>query len=481
MASIAKNTFYLTFSSILQRILAFVFFTLIARTVGIEVTGRYSFALSFALLFSILADFGLTSVAVREASRKKEAIHQIFNTVFGIKLFLGVITFALIFLTINLMNYSSEAKFFVYLAALVMILDSVHLTLYGALRSFFNLKYEAVGLIFSQIIVLLIGGFVLISKINPAFLFLALGTGSIFNITFASLVLKIKYGIVFYPKFEKQFFSYLFKIAFQFALAGIFVKVYSYVDMVLLSYFKGEMYAGWYSIPVKLTFAFQFIPMAMVAAVYPAMSYYFSCSLIRLRQTFEKSLIYLAIIALPLSFGTIILADKVIFSLYGSAYAPSIIPLQIMTLSLFFAFLDFPVGSVLNACDKQHLQTGCLGITMVVNIILNLILIPKYSMIGAAFTAFLTYLILFVTGMVLVRRVVKYRLNYLLISFLKIFFAASLMAFVINLLVGIIHWIILVPLGVIFYFIFLYLFKGISFEEIRYFWNVLRNKSEESL
>ncbi len=479
--SVAKNTIYLTFASVIQRILAFVFFTLVARSLGVEMTGRYSFALSFALLFSIVADFGLTSVAVREASRAREKISEIFDTVLGIKLFLGLITFGVSYLIINLMGYPAEARFFVYLATIVIILDSVHLTLYGALRSLFNLKFEAIGLMTSQIVSLTLAALILAFKLNPAYLFGAMGVASIFNIMLASFVLRIKYGIALFPRISGSVVAYLSKIAVQFALAGVFAKVYSYIDMVLISYLKGEAAAGWYSIPVKLTFSFQFIPMAMVAAVYPAMSYYFSCSYDRLKQTFEKSLFYLAAISLPLSFGTIVLANKIIIALYGSDYTPSIIPLQIMTVSLFFAFLDFPVGAVLNACNRQYLQTTCLGVTMIVNVVLNLILIPAYSMIGAAVAAVATYLFLFLVGMIFVRKIVKYQIGHLLVSFVKIFAASLVMAFVVNFLEAVVHWIILIPLGILIYALVLYFIKGITADEIKYLLRLFRNKPAETI
>ena len=63
--------------------------------------------------------------------------------------------------------------------------------------------------------------------------------------------------------------------ALPFALAGIFTKVYSYIDTVLLSSFLGSKAVGYYSIPSKITFAFQFIPMAFSAALFPAMSKFF--------------------------------------------------------------------------------------------------------------------------------------------------------------------------------------------------------------
>lgn len=472
--SVAKNTTILTAASIIQRILAFVYFTIIARGIGVENIGKYSFALSFVMIFSIFVDLGLTSTMVRESARDKEKIKKYLNTIFSVKILFSLVAFGLIYIVINILNYPELTRNFVYLAALSIILDSFHLTFYGVFRGLRNLKYEAIGLIFGQCVILLIGLVVVFFNLSLYFLFVALISGSVFNTLYAFSLIKIKEGFFPVPRFHKETFLYLAKIATSFALAGIFVKIYSYIDTVLLSYLKGDLFVGWYSIPIKLTLAFQFVPMALVASLYPTLSYYFKNSHENLLKTFESSLRYLLVLAIPLAFGIGFLSDKIILSLYGKEFEPSIIPLQILVVGLVFAFLSFPVGSLLNACNRQITQTIILGLTMLLNIILNLFLIPRFDVIGASITASISYFFLFLVGMIYARKIAKYRLRRMFVTILKSTTASFIMVLVVIYFKPHINFVIVSILGMFVYGVVMYLIGGIEKEDIGYFKRVFQ-------
>ncbi|NQU83209.1 MAG: flippase [Parcubacteria group bacterium] len=467
--SIAKNTTILTAALVVQRILAFVYFTIIARGIGVENIGKYSFAISFAMIFSIFVDFGLTSAMVREIARARDKIKLYINTLFSVKIVFAFVAFSLIYLVINILNYPDITRNFVYLAGLAIILDSFHLSFYGVFRGLRNLKYEAVGLIIGQFFILMVGLIVVFFDLSLYLLFVALISGGLFNIIFSLSLIKIKEGFFPRPAFNKKIFIYLGKIAAAFALAGIFVKVYSYIDTVLLSYLKGDLAVGWYSIPIKLTLAFQFVPMALVASLYPTLSYYFKNSSERLLETFMKGMRYLILLAIPLAFGIGILSDKIILTLYGTDFSPSIIPLQILAIGLVFAFLSFPVGSLLNACNKQAVQTTILGLTMVLNVGLNLILIPRFGVIGASITATISYFFLFTVGIVYARKVVKYKAGALFQIFFKSLIASIIMVGVVSFFKPFVNFVVLSLLGMAVYGIVMYIIHGINKEDIGYF------------
>lgn len=474
--SVAKNTTILTIASICQRLLAFVYFTIIAREIGAENLGKYSFALSFAMIFTIFVDLGLTSAMVREVAKIKEKIKEFTNAVFGAKIIFSLLTFGLVVVAINIMNYPEITKNFVYLAAISLILDSFHLTFYGVFRGGRNLKYESIGLVLGQLVVLGFGAVVVYFNLSLYLLFAALISGSVFNIIYSAVLVKLKENFLPRPIFDKKSFKYLFKISISFALAGIFVKIYSYIDTVLLSCLKGDLAAGLYSIPIKLTLAFQFIPMALVASLYPTMSYYYSSSRERLEGIFLKGMRYLMFIATPLAFGLYVISDKLILTLYGTEYTPSILPLKILSFGLIFAFLSFPVGSILNACDRQKTQTKILGATMIINIILNSVLIYFYSVVGASIAALVSYLFLVLVGMMYARKIVKYNIWYLSKIGIQTFFASVLMASTVYLLKPYVGFVMLGIVGILVYPVYLYIIGGIEKEDVSYFRNIFLNR-----
>ena len=205
-----------------------------------------------------------------------------------------------------------------------------------------------------------------------------------------------KLKLKFINTLDKPLVKSLLIFTVPFALAAIFTRVYGYIDTVLLNQMINETAVGFYSIPYKITFSLQFIPMAFVASLYPAFSSYFVSNKELLKKTFEKSMVYLGIISVPVCLGVIALAKPLMLKVYTIEYAPSILPLQILIISLVFLFLNFPLGSLLNACNRQTRNTVHIGIVMVINIVLNVILIPKYSYIGAAIASSISTFLMFV-------------------------------------------------------------------------------------
>ncbi len=462
---IAKNTIYLTIATVGQKVLAFLYFIMIARLAGVEGTGKYFFVVSFTTIFSIFVDLGLSSVLIRETAKNREVAGKYLGNILGAKLILGVFTYLAVVLTINIMDYPSATKLMVYLSGIVMLLDSFNVTFYAIFRGRQNLRYESVGVVASEALIIIFGAASLFLHAPLYFLLLALMSGSIFNFCFSLILLFKKTDVRPHFSWDKSILMTLFKIAYPFALAGLFVKIYSYLDSVLLSKMVGDTAVGFWSVAYKLTYSFQFIPMAFAAAMFPAMSAYFCYDKSRLKQTFERATFYLALLAVPIAFGIFSLARPIVLTLYGSDYLSSVLPLRVAVFTVIFIFLNYPVGSLLNACDRQMTNTLIMGASMVLNIILNLVLIPRLSFVGAAVSTLVSHSFLYILGMIFANKIVVYGKSFIFGSLAKIIFSASLMSALIIFLNKFISFWFLVPIGGAVYFGFLYILRGISKED----------------
>lgn len=389
MASIAKNTAFMTTASVLQKVVAFVYFTLVARTIGAEDTGKYVLALSFTTIFVVFVDLGFTNVLIREAAKFKDRIQTYISTIIAVKLILGLLTYLAAVVTVNIMGYEVEIRQLVYLSAITMLFDSFHLSIYGVFRAIGDLRWEAGSIVVTQLATLGLGSYFLFTGYPILFLILAFTIPSALNALFAATMLWRQYQISLKPQFDKETFVYIGRITIPFAIAAIFARFYSYIDAILLSKLVDTTAVGFYSIATKITFAFQFIPLALVAALYPRFSEYFVSNRERLAYVFEQSIKYLLVVAFPIAIGISVLAKDIVLTLYTSEYLASVLPLQILMLSLIFSFISFPIGAMLNACDKQVTQTTIVGLVLVVNIVGNVLLIPRFGIVGAAAAAFL--------------------------------------------------------------------------------------------
>ncbi|MDD4995501.1 MAG: flippase [Patescibacteria group bacterium] len=476
-ANLAKNTFYLTLAAIGQKVLAFIYFALIARMVGVEWTGKYFLALSFTTIFSIFVDFGLNSVLIRETARDHSLIPKYLNNIFSIKLFMAAATAIVAAVVINIMGYDSLTTLLVYLALLVMVADSFHMTFYGIFRGLKILSYEALGIFICEIIIVGLGTASLLIHRSLPILILALLAGSLFHIIYVLFLLKKRAGIL--PRWELDF-TFLrktFKIALPFAIAGVSVKIYSYIDSILLSLLAGDAYVGWYSIAYKLTYAFQFIPMAFVAGLYPVLSEHWKFNREKLIHTFTQSVRYMSAISIPICFGVWALADKIVIAFYGPDFFNSILPLQILIFVLFAIFVDFPVGSLLNACDRQTTKTAIMIATMVINVALNAILVPRFFAVGAAISGLISFTFMAVAGIYYGKKYIGFSLRPIFSCFIKTFLSGLVMAIVILALKEQLHFILLVPLGAIVYFLVLYIVRGWDKNDVKEITGLLFNKN----
>lgn len=465
ITNIAKNTSYFTFALILQKIISFSYFILIARALGPVDLGKYYFAISFTTLFAILIDLGLTNVLTREVAKFNEQAQKILSNIMAIKLPLAILTWLIIIIFVKIAGYSEIVQQLIYISMISMVLDSFTATFLGVIRGFHNLLFESISSVIFQLIVLFTGLIVLKMNLGITWLMWSLAIASIFNFIYSGFLVCVKWKLSLVPLLDIKAVKLLIKITIPFALFAIFQRIYTYLDSILLSSLAGDEYVGLYQIAFKIIFALQFLPLAFIASLYPAMSAYWQTNREQLVITFERSMNYLIIISLPIAIGIAVIADKVII-LFKSGFEGAILPLEINMLAIIFMFLGYPIGALLNACDKQKINTINMAITVVVSVILNIILIPKLQAVGASITVLATNFLLLILGLYQVPKIINYHPKIILKILGKSVLATLFMAIILFYLKNLFNIFIVIALGGILYFVILFILKGFKKEDI---------------
>jgi len=479
---IAKNTIVLFIANIISKIISFFYVMYTARYLGAEGFGILSFALAFTAIFGVFTDFGLSPLTVREVARDKSLAGKYLGNITVIKIFLVIITFGLIAITINLLGYSRQTVKVVYFLALSIIFGAFSGIFYSIFQAFEKMEYQSLGQILNSALMLL-GVVVAIKKdfgvIGIAFLYFIV---KIIILGYNIIILKWKFTNSVSASTNKilevdwNFWKSTIKEALPFGLAITFVMIFYWIDSVMLSLMKGDEVVGWYNASYRLVLFLLFIPNAFIAAIYPIMSKFYITSQNYLRLSLEKSFKYLAIIGIPIGVGTTLLAKRIILLIFGTEYMNSIFPLQILIWSSVFIFMSQPFGNLLNCLNKQAIVTKITGICVVLNVTLNLILIPKYSLIGASIATVLTEF-----GSLTLCFIWSLKIGYSIFN-KKVANIISKVA-VASMMMGIfvmyfIHMslFILLPLAVLLYFIVLYVVKGIDKEEFLFIRRVVQKK-----
>ena len=152
----------------------------------------------------------------------------------------------------------------------------------------------------------------------------------------------------------------------------------------MLSIMVGYIAVGIYNAAYRLVLVLVFIPSILVTAIFPLMSQHFESSKNLLKLEYEKSVKYLFIVSTFIFVYGLIFADKIILIMYGEGYSTSIAALQALIFVVPIIFLTYLFGNILGAVNKQRVVTIVACANALLNVGLNLILIPKFSYIGAS-------------------------------------------------------------------------------------------------
>lgn len=426
--SIAKNSAYSLLSTLAQKALTLVYFIIVARVFGPHDQGSYSAALAFATLFGVLIDLGLSSSLVRETARFPERAGVFLGHMFVVRTVLSIVVYAFIIGAAVLIGYSEDLIKLIAIAGLATCIDVVSTSCWSILRGFQNLLYESIGGVIAIVVMMAIGLSAMILHLPVSALVFAVLAGSFANFLYVLYLLKVRAKLPLSFQFDKTTFKYLFLMTLPFAGAALFSRIYTFSDTALLAKFAGEAHAGYYSAGNKLILALNMIPAAISSSIFPAMSSSFLREPATLSRTYGRAHLYLLLLALPMTAGTVLLADELILFFYGPTYGPTAGALVALAPSLLFGFLMFPLGALLAATNRQHVNTVIFGIAAVLNVGANLVLIPLFFSTGSAYASALSSTTIFLLSFCATWRQWIDQKKFLLVSFGKILIATAIMS-----------------------------------------------------
>ncbi len=407
---VAKNTIAPVLLNLFNKGITFALTFVALRVLGPDGAGEYRYAVVIWGWFEILANFGLNTFLTREVARHKdEANRYLVNTTL-LRLMLALIgvPFLLAFMWIR------QATVEPALSRDVLITIGV---LYG-------------GLFFSTISTGLTALFYAFEKAEvpaaiqtvSAFLTAILGVGALllgFGIIGLAVVSAIVNGVTlailavltarmfFRPKLaydpgiNREAMGESFPLMLNHLLATLFFRI----DVVLLEALKGARVVGWYSVVYTWVDTIGVIPSFFTQALFPVMSRQAHEDRNALRASWESSLKIMSLIVVPVAVLTTLLATPLITVLGGPQYLPyGATALRVFIWAMVIGWLNSVTQYVLIALDRQRTLTVAFVIGAAFNIIANLILIPRYSFVGAAAVTIASEVLLLITFTVVLRQ-----------------------------------------------------------------------------
>ncbi len=480
---IARNVVFMTAAQVTGYGLGFFYIIYTARYLGAEGFGVLSFALALTAIFAVLTDIGLQPLTVREVARDRALAAKYLANLTSIKFILSAVTFALIAIVIKIMDYPAETSTVVYIVTLSVLVNSFITMIYSIFQAHERMEFQSIGLVISSA-VMLVGAVLAIRAGLDITAFAALYLiASLTGLIYSLLILATRFKEVCLGwcrrkifGLDASFWKATLKEALPFGLGLFFVMAFYWVDSVMLSYMKGDAVVGWYSAAYRMVLVLLFIPQTLISALYPVMSTFKGEDATSLKNSHEKSFKYLSILGMPIAVGTTLLAPRLILLVFGPEYGNSILPLQILVWSAVFIYMSMTYGNLFNCLNKQGLVTIITGTCVLANIIFNLILIPRYSLVGASIATVLTELISLCLCIALsIRSGYASSGRKLSKILIKVLISSAVMGGFI-LVSGNLHLAILIPAAIVIYFISVYLTRAVDRDDILLFQSALSRK-----
>ncbi len=446
----------------------------LGRYLGAAGFGDLYLAMSFGVIFSGVVAFGLDQQLVRAVARDRALASSYLVHSLALKLALSGLAYAMIIGIIYLLGYPTELKLAIAVYCIIVLFHAITDTMTAVFQSHENLFHPALGTIIEKVFVAAVAIFLLASGhgvVAVAAVFVIGGVlGALWRVLFLRKLVRLHLAL------DVKKVRPLIVGAFPFFVYWVLSAVYFRIDIVLLSILSTADVVGWYSAAYKLFDTLGFLPSIICTAImYPILSRLAVQSRTNLRFALGKGLDVMLMLGIPICTGLFMLAEPIIQLIYGKPEFLNAVPaLQWLAVALFLMYLNWVLGTVLIGLDQEKRLTVVAGLSLVLNLGLNWLLIPQYQHVAAAAVTLGTELFIFGYLIAILPRDLLSRSS--LIVFVKAVISAGVMAIALYALRGQ-SILMLVPVGGLVYCLAALLLRLVPPDDLRLFKQVVLSRS----
>jgi O-antigen/teichoic acid export membrane protein len=411
-----RNTSWLLAEKFFRLITGFIVGIWVVRYLGPENFGHFSFAQSFVGLFVVFASLGLDSILVRELVKNDIQAKKLIGTAFTLKIIAAAITILFVNVSIRLASSDDLTHIIVFIlvsATLLQSLNVVDFYFQSLVLSRFVVLVKTVSISTISLIKIIL---ILYEAPLIAFAFVValesffLAIGFIYIFIFHGLPIPIKS-----LSFCKDTAVLFLRSSWPLLLSGLTVSVYMKIDQIMIKNFLDVEAVGHYAAAVRISELWHVIPMVIAASLFPAIVTAKNISQDLYHQRLQVLFSLIVWMALLMALAVTAGSNAIIEALYGDQYAPAA---EVLIAHIWTAVaVGFGIiwSKWLIVENKQQMVIIFHIVALILNISLNLYLIPVLGILGAGIATALSSIIAQLTGVLFYQR--DRALQFLIYSF----------------------------------------------------------------
>jgi PST family polysaccharide transporter len=360
-----------------------------APLLGATAFGSYQFALATTTMLALCTDLGMGIWTTRALARDRARAPLIVGTALRLKVAAVVPYLAIVGLAAAIAGPGDTRRALLLLGLAALI--NAFVDYFAAIfRGFERLADEARLNVLRALLMAAFGLAALQLGRSVTALAAGLLAGLLSSGVYGLSVLRRRYGLgLSSGVFDRALARAAAAEAFPLWLAGLLSLLYFKGDVVILKAFVGDAEIGAYSAAYKVFEGLMILPAVLLAATFPPLA--------RARHQREKQRRWeAALVALLLVTGIVVGgvvylgSARIVALVYGAGFARAVPSLRVLALAVPILFLNFGLTHFLIARDLERRNLAFAGLMLVVNVAVNLILIPRKAGPGAAWATLIT-------------------------------------------------------------------------------------------
>lgn len=379
---VARNTVLQIVGEVLSRAASLGFYVVMARELGKSGFGGFTLAASLTM-FIELSGLGTDALLTREVARGRERIHMLFWNANAVKLVFGLAALVLVIGLAYVGDYGADVRAAVALLALAGLFEVGSKTVFATFRGLENVVPIVRALMLQRFLTAAVGIAAMLAGAG-------LVPVSIVYLVFAGVAWAVihldLYRSGLRPRFapSRRRAYEIVVLSLPLALSSAFTFVLARLDIVLLSFIKGNPAVATYSAAYRIFEAILFLSWNFGLSMLPSFARLGAETSPSIGRAYEVASKVVALTMFPVGAAQVLFAHPITTLLYGSAYADAVPSMRLLGVATAVSGFYMLSVQLLTAQDRRRLIAIISAIVLVENAALNLILIPAHSYTGAA-------------------------------------------------------------------------------------------------
>jgi O-antigen/teichoic acid export membrane protein len=379
----------------------------LARRLEVEAFGGYTFLFTFIYFFLSFNDLGIPTTLLREITQAPAQTEELVQNMIGLRLVMALASIAVGWAVVYWLDLPPGYRLAQLVFLLILPIQAIG-TQYVVLQS----RIQIGRVVAAEVANRVVGFAVMLAAIANGQGLLWVVAALVFGeAAGAALILVLTWDVVRpVPRFDVGVWRRIIRMSLPLSATTLLVAILNRVDLVLLQKMSptpeiGLARVAHYGSAYRVPNLSERVPQMMMGTIFPMMITFAATDVAALRRLYWKASMQLAAIALPMVAVVTVAAPYIVRVWMGPEYAPVVPLMRVLIWASALLYVALPSANLLIALRFQRINFWMMIPATVLNVALNLVLIPRFGALGAAWATVAAYAFLAIGYLVAVAAV----------------------------------------------------------------------------